>query len=256
MTSLTLSSPLRRRWFFPDAETDGVLMLLAVFSCVLVGVRIVHTGRPTFLFMPWNLFLAWVPYFVSGRVTRRWGVRGDRGRGIGGRGVRVAGTAGREVGVAGLIIWLLFIPNSFYILTDLYHLADNHRSPRVPEWYDLILILSFAWNGLLLGVRSVRQMERLLAPDASLLGRWVFLYPLMWLCALGVYIGRDLRYNSWDIAIRPAGLLSDVFTLIVHPVRHHMEWGMIFCYSILLTIMYSLLWKISSVNSGIGTASC
>jgi uncharacterized membrane protein len=172
--------------------------------------------------MAWNLFLAWVPYRISSWLTQ---------------------TGNRSLRVAGLIVWLLFIPNSFYILTDLYHLADNHRNSRVPEWFDLILILSFAWNGLLVGVLSTRQIEKLLAPDASFLGRWVFLYPVMWLNALGVYIGRDLRYNSWDIVANPVDLLSDIFALIVHPVHHHLTWGMVFCFSILLTFIYSLLTK-------------
>jgi uncharacterized membrane protein len=222
MTSLPLPSPLRRRWFFHQSETDRVLILSALFSCLLVAARIYHTGRPTFLFMPWNLFLAWVPYRISSRITR---------------------TGNRFLFVAGLIVWLLFIPNSFYILTDLYHLADNHRNSRVPEWFDLILIVSFALNGLLLGVRSTRQVEKLLAPDASFLGRWVFLYPVMWLSAWGVYIGRVLRYNSWDIVASPVDLLGDIIRMIAHPLRYHDAWGMILCYSILLTIVYSVLTK-------------
>jgi uncharacterized membrane protein len=225
MTSLSLPSPHRRRGFFHRSETDQVLALSSLFSCLLVAARIIHTGRLTFIFMPWNLFLAYVPYFVSSMLTRN------------------AATAPRLLKIAGLIIWLLFIPNSFYILTDLYHLADGHRNSRVPEWFDLILILSFAWNGLLLGILSTRQVERLLAPHASLLGRWVFLYPVMWLNALGVYIGRDLRYNSWDIVTNPVDLLGDIIRMIAHPLRHDGAWGMIFCYSILLTIMYSLLTK-------------
>jgi len=228
-----MPSPLRRRWFFQQSETDQVLILSALFSCLLLAARIYHTGRLTFLFMPWNLFLAWVPYRLSTSLTQTGNRRVEFAR----KGVRGA------MCVAGLIVWLLFIPNSFYILTDLYHLADNHRNSRVPEWFDLILILSFALNGLLLGVRSTRQIEKLLVPDASFAGRWVFLYPVMWLSAWGVYIGRVLRYNSWDIVASPVDLLSDIVRMIAHPLRYHDAWGMIFCYSILLTIIYSVLTK-------------
>jgi uncharacterized membrane protein len=203
-------------------RADRVLILSSLFSCLLVAARIFHTGSFAFVFMPWNLFLAWVPYRISSGLTR------------------MDSRVGR---VAGLIVWLLFIPNSFYILTDLYHLADGHRNSRVPEWFDLILILSFAWNGLLLGVMSTRQVERLLAPEASTVGRWVFLYPVMFLNALGVYIGRYLRYNSWDIVANPVDLLGDIIRMLAHPLRYHDAWGMIFCFSILLTIMYSLLNK-------------
>lgn len=173
--------------------------------------------------MPWNLFLAYVPYFISTTLTRK----------------HPAGNKMLEI--TGLIAWLLFIPNSFYILTDLYHLADGHRNSRVPEWFDLILILSFAWNGLMLGVLSTRQIEKLLAPNTTSLGRWVFLYPVMWLNALGVYIGRVLRYNSWDIVASPIALTRDIVIMIAHPLRYHDAWGMIFCYSLLLTFMYNIL---------------
>lgn len=202
--------------------TDLILTISALFSCLLVVARVFHTGSLAFIFMPWNLLLAWLPYRISSGLTQ---------------------TNNRAVRVVGLVVWLLFIPNSFYILTDLYHLADGHRNSRVPEWYDLILILSFAWNGLFLGVFSTRQVEKLLAPNTTFPGRWVFLYPVMWLNALGVYIGRDLRYNSWDIVANPVALTRDIIIMIAHPLRHHDAWGMIICYSILLTIMYSLLTK-------------
>ena len=230
MNHLPLPSLLRRRWFFQLSATEQVLILSSIFSCLLVAARIVRTGRPTFLFMPWNLLLAYVPYYISTKIVR-WNERMSKG-----------------VKTAVLIGWLLFIPNSFYILTDLYHLADNHRNSRVPEWYDLVLILCFAWNGLLLGVISTRQVEKLLIPDATWKGRWVFLYPIMWLNALGVYIGRYLRYNSWDIIANPVDLLGDILRMIAHPLRYHDAWSMIGCYSVLLTIIYSFLTKFDGQN--------
>jgi uncharacterized membrane protein len=209
-------------------ETSRMLTLSALFSCLLVVARIIHTGRLTFGLMPWNLFLAYVPYFISTMFTQH----------------------GQEINkglkAVVLIIWLLFIPNSFYILTDLFHLADNHRDPRVPEWFDLVLILSFAWNGLVLGILSIRQVEKLLAPQASSLGRWVFLCPVMALNSFGVYIGRYLRYNSWDVVTSPVDLLVDIIRIVVHPLRYRDAWDMIVCYSVLLTLMYSLLTKIAN----------
>lgn len=210
-------------------EMDRVLAASMLFSCILVGLRIIHTGRLTFLLMIWNLFLAYVPYAVSTWLTARQ--------------TRQRHAHATLLRILASMLWLLFIPNSFYILTDLFHLADGHRNSQIPEWFDLALILSFAWNGLLLGVLSICQMERIFIPGASVFHGWLFLYPVMWLNALGVYVGRYLRYNSWDIITNPFDLLSDIFGMIIHPLRHHYAWDMIFCFSIMLTLMYTLMKK-------------
>ncbi|HEY6900092.1 MAG TPA: DUF1361 domain-containing protein, partial [Puia sp.] len=110
-----------------------------------------------------------------------------------------------------------------------------------------VLILSFAWNGLLLGVLSVRQMERIFLPLVSSLPRtnplagWLFIYPIMALNALGVYLGRYPRYNSWDVLSDPLQLMEDILMMIIHPFRNQYAWGMILCFSILLTLIYRML---------------
>jgi uncharacterized membrane protein len=233
MTSLAFPSAVNRRWFFLRTEMDRLLTASMLFSCILVGIRIFHTGKITFIFMIWNLFLAYVPYAISTWMTARETRKTRAGR----------APLSRFFTALLFLAWLLFIPNSFYILTDLYHLADNHRNNLVPEWFDLSLILSFAWNGLLLGILSVRQIEKILVPQASIFKEWLFLYPIMWLNALGVYTGRYLRYNSWDIITNPFQLLSDIFGMVIHPLRHQYAWDMILCFSILLTLFYSLIKK-------------
>jgi len=251
MTQFSFSLPRIRihRFLLLRTEMDRMLTASMLFSCTLAGIRVLHTGRLTFLSMIWNLFLAYTPYAISTGLTV-W-----RKREVERQAIRSTFLTGRVISLKGylriltFLAWLLFIPNSFYILTDLYHLADGHRNSRVPEWFDLALILSFAWNGLLLGVLSTRQVEKLLAPEATGLGRWLFLYPVMWLNALGVYIGRYLRYNSWDIITNPFDLLADILGMIFHPFRHHYAWDMIFCYSILLTLIYILIVKGGKVLS-------
>ena len=228
-------------------EMDRLLNYSMLFSCLLAVFRVIHTGRSTFLFLIWNLFLAYVPYVISGWMSRRQARAEHEGQGRGGTGMVIL-----------FVFWLLFVPNTFYILTDLYHLGDSYNDRQVPEWFDLVLILSFAWNGLLLGVLSVRHVEKLLQPWLSmgrwgmLWGRpggngsaWLFVYPIMWLNALGVYTGRYLRYNSWEIVSNPFRLLIDIARMIIHPLQHHYAWDMIFCFSILMTLMYLMLKRVS-----------
>ena len=130
------------------------------------------------------------------------------------------------------------------MITDLFHLADDHHDFSAPAWFDLVLIISFAWNGLVVGILSIRQMEKTLYERLKWKQEFLFLYLFMCLNALGVYIGRYLRYNSWDIIVNPMGIIRDMGFLILHPWKNLGAWSMIFCFSILMTIMYSTLKKI------------
>jgi uncharacterized membrane protein len=239
----SLSAPLfdLRKIFFLRTEMDRLLASSMCFSCMLVIIRIVHSGRPLFIFMIWNLFLAYIPYALSTWLTARYSIPNGRWPERSGQPLSPTRRRISQILLIGLsLVWLLFIPNTFYILTDLYHLTDHGRTSRIPEWYDLVLIVSFAWNGLLLGVLSVRHMERLFMPRTSVLAGWFFVYPIMMLNSLGVYTGRYLRYNSWDIISDPLQLLADILDMIIHPFRNHPVWIMIFCFSILLTLIYRM----------------
>jgi uncharacterized membrane protein len=226
---------------------DRLLFLSMLFSCLLTAARVVHTEHRHFIFLVWNLFLAYIPYFISTRLTRMEAGRGETRMAAGGTAARMdGGRAGHGLVWWTLaLLWLLFIPNSFYIITDLYHLGDLYNDRNMPQWFDLAMILSFVWNGLLLGVLSVRQMERLLVPKLTLIKELLFLYPVMWLNALGIFIGRYLRYNSWDIVTDPFRLLRDIATMVIHPLQHQSAWDMVFCFSILMTLIYLMMKRIS-----------
>ncbi|HEY4208126.1 MAG TPA: DUF1361 domain-containing protein [Puia sp.] len=223
------SAPAAGRWGILSTEMDRLLFLSILFSCLLTAVRVLRTEHYYFAFLVWNLLLAYIPYLVSTRLTRLDAKGAARGPGW----------------WTLALLWLLFIPNSFYIITDLYHLEDLHQTRNMPQWFDLVMILSFVWNGLLLGVLSVRQMERLFFPRLSLVNELLFLYPIMWLNALGIYIGRYLRYNSWDIVTDPFRLLRDTAMMVVHPFRHHDAWDMVLCFSIMMTLIYLMMKRIS-----------
>jgi uncharacterized membrane protein len=205
-------------------EVDRWLVASMLFSVLLVAARILYTRHLTFIFLTWNLFLAFVPYFISSMLWYNQGWIKSKIKFI-----------------VFFISWLLFIPNSFYIVTDLFHLGISN----VPIWFDLALLLSFAWNGLLLGILSVRQMEKIMQVFLRGKHELFFLYPVMCLNAFGIYIGRYLRYNSWDVVSDPFELLADISVLLLHPLGYKYAWGMIICYSILMTFIYITIKKIS-----------
>jgi uncharacterized membrane protein len=115
----------------------------------------------------------------------------------------------------------------------------------IPQWYDLALIISFAWNGLIVGILSVRQIEKVLLGRWPYLNEWLCVLPIMYLNALGIFIGRYLRFNSWDVLTNPLALINDVWYLLVHPFRNRFDWCMIICFTMLLSIFYLTLKKMS-----------
>ncbi|MET0244502.1 MAG: DUF1361 domain-containing protein, partial [Flavitalea sp.] len=127
----------RSKYALLRSETDRILIWSNLFSMALVACRIIYTGTPLFVSMIWNLFLACIPYYLlkftlpdtdHTRITKRF--------------------------VIVFIPWLLFVPNTFYMITDLFHL---YRRENIPIWFDLVLLMSFAWNGVMLGFLSIRQ---------------------------------------------------------------------------------------------------
>jgi uncharacterized membrane protein len=199
------------------------LLMSCIFSCLLVCVRVIATGFLTYLFLPWNLFLGFIPYAIS-----EWFFRN----------IPVIENKWKRVIV--LLLWLLFIPNSFYIVTDLFHLEQFDSAPK---WFDLLLIFSFSWNGLLLGILSIRKIELILSIINGRSLSMLFVFGVMWLNAFGIYIGRYLRYNSWDIVVQPFSLFEEMLQILIHPLQNKMEWGMIGAWTVFMTLFYITIKK-------------
>ncbi|MCX6318881.1 MAG: DUF1361 domain-containing protein [Bacteroidetes bacterium] len=194
------------------------IFLSCMFSMILLAVRMIVTGRIDFIFLPWNLFLAYIPY----RLTE-W-LAGS---------VRVLENKIQLILL--LVVWLLFIPNAFYIITDLFHIAKGRSAP---SWFDLLLVFSFAWNGILFGVRSLRRVECIVNVTLGQRVSFIMVLIVMWLIAWGMYIGRYLRFNSWDILTDPFALAGELLEMIVHPFDHMYGWGMSVCYAFFMTLLY------------------
>lgn len=222
---LLLKNTLVGKFYSARNEIEKLLLLTAAFSIVMVLIRVTMTGSVLFLFLPWNLFLAWLPLLLSGKLMRSPSLIENKTK-----------------FVFLFITWLLFIPNSFYILTDLFHLKLRDESNR---WFDLTLIFSFAWNGLLMGILSVRQMEKIFIHCFGWKNEWYFVLPVMWLNAFGIFIGRYLRYNSWDVISNPFQLLDDIGYMVTHPFRNFYPWAMICCFTVFMSILYFSVKSIS-----------
>ncbi len=170
-----------------------VLAISTLAALAFVAVRWRYSGFPFYLFLVWNLFLAWMP------LAAAWLV------------LRLPGWLPR---LAAGALWLLFLPNAPYILTDLLHLG---RAPGAPLWFDLLLLLVYAFTGLLLGFVSLALLHSAVAGRFGPAAGWLFAIVSLALSSYGVYVGRFLRWNSWDLLVRPAAVLGDTARQLADP---------------------------------------
>jgi uncharacterized membrane protein len=210
--------------------SEQLLLTSAAFSTALSLFRVLYSGSGALLFLNWNLWLAFVPYYISRQLMRH------------------VGWIEQSLLFRPLFLcWLLFLPNTFYITTDLFHLKQR---AGIPLWFDLALLFSFAWNGLLLGLLALRLMELVVKARWGLRSGCVFTVPVLVLCSLGIYIGRFLRYNSWDVLLSPGGLARDIAGLFLHPFAARFDWSMIVLFSALLVLIYESVRRLGTAWQG------
>jgi uncharacterized membrane protein len=163
----------------------------------------------------WNLFLASIPvplgYVTAWSLSRRGSKR------------NLPLWAGVPLGFA----WLVFLPNTCYLLTEWRHLLfDAHwaglrdrgdSDPRamlaIAKWG--LFFVAYSLTGVLLFTLSVRPIERWLRSNRQV---FVFYAPMLFfLTSLGVYLGLLPRLNSWDVVSNPAAILPRVSAAFTSP---------------------------------------
>ncbi len=171
-----------------------------VFSVVLFRLRtILSGGSEDYMFLLWNIFLAWIPLGLAYMANSfSW----NRKTLI-------------FVMPFAAILWLLFFPNAPYILTDLLHLA--YPREYIPVWFDVLLILWFSWTGLSIGIVSLFMMQDIVRREFGHIAGWGFVGIVGLLTSLGIYIGRFLRWNSWDVILNPQTKLMEFLYYATHP---------------------------------------
>jgi len=195
------------------------VMLGSFLAVGLLAGRIVANRDIIFAFMTWNLFLAWLPYLAA-----LWAQRLDRRHPT--RWVFL---------LAPGLLWLVFFPNAPYIMTDLWHLSE--RLP-IPLWYDLGMLSAFALTGLFLAVFSLQIMQRLVRRYTGGLLSWAFVGAALFLGGLGVYMGRFLRWNSWDLLFHPEDIVTEVIVRLASPLTYPRTYGVTLVFAAILLVCY------------------
>lgn len=178
-----------------------VLLNLACAVCIiLVAARVAYSDTTRHTGLIWNLFLAWIPFILS---------------------YVAHAISWKRIWVYLVIpfiafLWLIFFPNAPYMLTDLQDLA-RAGGKGAPLWYDVLIVVWCSWTGTLLGVISLYLMQDIIFRTFKRWIGWVFVFVISGLSSFGIYIGRFVRLNSWDILQSPAETTMEILGLVIDP---------------------------------------
>jgi len=216
-----MSSPQR---VIPQHRARHTLYTLLFGSAVCTGmlvVRCIYTGKLRFAGFFWNLFLAWIPLLLALYIWRM----PSQGR--------------RGWFWTVLVLWILFYPNAFYITTDLIHFK-TFGSDGMFRWFDLLMTTSFAAGGMFLGCLSLYLMHLFVRQRFGWKMGWSFAGGMLALGSFGIYLGRVLRLNSWDVVARPFKLVGDILALVdPHGAKEAMAFSVTFFFFSL--VVYSFV---------------
>ena len=215
--------PARTRTSRRRVAALGVLAAASLFAVGLVVLRFVLSGNGHYANLVWNLVLAWVPLALALVVYDR--VRRE-----------VAG----PLLVVPLALWLLFLPNAPYLVTDFILLRDIQD---MPIWFDVTLLTTFAWTGLMLGFVSLYLIQGVAKRTAGAVAGWIVALGALTASGVGIYLGRYLRWNSWDLLVQPAAVMRDALARLESPQLI----GMSLVTTAFLMVAYTMLYVVLQV---------
>jgi uncharacterized membrane protein len=217
-----------RAYFRRNRYSLSVFMLLNIACAVCIGLvfaRVAYSDSGRHLGLIWNLFLAWIPfmlayfaYLVSWRRATLYLI--------------IPFIA---------FLWLIFFPNAPYMLTDLQDLA--RKASGAPLWYDVIIVVWSSWTGMLLGVISLYLMQNIIIRAFGRAAGWIFVFVISGLSSFGIYIGRFVRLNSWDILQNPGETAQEILGIVVDPSRRLAAFT--FLYTFFFLFIFLLLYSFS-----------
>lgn len=202
---------LKQQLFYP-------VLLSSLLGVAFFVVRAAWSDSLLHKFLMWNLFLAWIPYLCA----------------LGMAVLHQRRAAAWQYMIPALV-WLLFFPNAAYLVTDLVNLMEL---PPVPYWYDIAFFATMAWTGLLLAVASLQIVQRMVKDAWGVFWSWIVVLFVIGLNGVGIYLGRFLRWNSWDVLTDPLQILRDAAMPFLHPIAYRHSVAVMLVFSALLFVCY------------------
>jgi len=209
----------------PGTQYIASLLVATVVSCALLGTDAALYRVNIPWYMAWNLFLAWVPFLLALGLVHY-----------------VRHHAWSEwLPTLLTVVWLAFLPNSFYMVSDFIHLSEIADSSQL--LFSAVMFTAFIATGVVLGISSLylvhRELKKRLPPRFAALS----VAGIMLICSIAIYIGRDLRWNTWDLLVDPAGMLFDVSMRLMNPSNYGAILAVAAPFFVLLCTLYAVAWQ-------------
>jgi uncharacterized membrane protein len=199
---------------------------MSAASLTLLGFRFILTGTLRFWFMTWNLALAWMAILFATLLV-------DHLR-------KTVWSSWQNLILTAA--WLVFLPNTWYILTDFIHV---YPSGEISQLYDVVLVSLSVFTGFALGTASLLMVHLELAKRLSFKRAWLLIEFIILLSSFAIYLGRDLRWNSWDVITNPGGVLANVSDQIIDPFGNPRALNVTLLFFVTINAVYLTCWLLA-----------
>ncbi len=196
----------------------SILYLLGL-ALILNILRVFLFGNASFLYILWNIVLAFVPFLISLILLLRTNKE----------------NIVKPFFIIGFIIWFIFLPNAPYVVTDFIHLGRIHA---VPVMFDIFLLFASAGVSLLMGLYSISHMEKMLLLKFSKKITNITIAIVILFTSFGVYLGRYFRFNSWDFFISHNSLMESIWKIFTESNNYANVYGYTLLFFAFIYISY------------------
>lgn len=189
------------------------IMIFIFIYWIICFIMFINTFSFLYVMLAWNVFLAVLPLFFI-KKSETYYEKGNK-----------------VLSLVWTILWLLFFPNSIYLVTDFIHISNdkfiwvsefgkyssNNKilySTEIIIWAKLLVIAVGFIFAILVGLESLYIFEKIIRKEGSKSIRNTVIIIIGFLSGIGIYIGRFLRFNSWDVFLSPIKLLGKVINSI------------------------------------------
>ncbi len=206
-----------------DKKYLAALGLMSALCLAFLAFRIISTHTIHYYFVAENLALAWLPLLFAWLLARnllhkRW-------------------LSWQNLALS--LLWLSFLPNAWYVLTDFVHLQPTDE---IDILFDICMIGSLVFTGFILGFTSLYIVHTELLKRFRRWPSHTLIALAILLSSFAIYLGRDLRWSSWDIITNPSGILLNISDRVVNPLGYRHTGSVTAMFFVLLSTLYASIW--------------